>query len=405
MFKLNKITACLVLSPCFFAAQTHAFDVVEAGQPLVTGEPSRVGPPWNHRSTINIPGTKTDIAFGGYIKLDAMYDFDYDLTGPNDAGTDPFTLLNPVPYATDGRTQFTAYESRLNFRTHTATDYGRLTTFFEGHFMPNGDFGLRHAYGELGGFLAGQTWSNFMSFVGGTRTLALGDPKGYSFDRSPQVRYTTHVGAGALSFAVEDSETVIARQADGLARAESQLPDLTMRYEYKRAFALSGVVRELASNGNVSSVDDSATGYGIQAQASLPLGAMTKLNGSVTYGTGIGNYMGNPGNTGHRSAPDVYLEDGELETIDAMGFGVSLNHTWSADWFSSIGYSRLTQDLPDDGAYDSNLDTVDYVFANTLWDVTSRVTLGLEYQHADVENVAGESVDASRMMASALFHF
>ncbi|GHB15015.1 DcaP family trimeric outer membrane transporter [Modicisalibacter luteus] len=405
MFKLNKITACILLSPCFFAAQAYSFDVVEAGQPIVTGEPSRVGPPWNHRTTINIPGTKTDIAFGGYVKLDMMYDFDYDLTGPNDAGTDPFTLLTPEPYETDGRAQFTAYESRLNFRTHTATDYGVLTTFLEGHFMPNGDFGLRHAYGELNGFLAGQTWSNFMSFVGGTRTLALGDPKGYSFDRSPQVRYTTQVGAGALSFALEDSETVIARQADGLASAESQLPDLTVRYEYKRALALSGVVRELASNGNVSSVDDSTTGYGVQAQASLPLGAATKLNGSVTYGSGIGNYMGNPGNTGHRSAPDVYLEDGELESIDTLGFGVSLNHNWTADWFSSIGYSRLTQDLPDEGAYDSNFDTVDYAFANTLWDVTNRVTLGLEYQYADVENVAGESVDASRLMASALFHF
>ena len=105
--------------------------VVEAGQPVVTGEPSRVGPPWNHRSTINIPGTKTDIAFGGYVKLDAFYDFDYDLG----TSTDPYAVMNPGN-RTDGRTSFTAYESRLNFRTHTATDYGRLTTYFEGHFVP-----------------------------------------------------------------------------------------------------------------------------------------------------------------------------------------------------------------------------------------------------------------------------
>ncbi|TDX27632.1 porin-like protein [Modicisalibacter xianhensis] len=404
MLKFRKITACLLVSPCFLASHSFAFDVVEAGQPLVTGEPSRVGPPWNHRTTINIPGTKTDIAFGGYLKLDATYDFDYDLSAPYDAGTDPFALLNPNN-ETDGRTHFTAYESRLNFRTHTRTDYGKLTTFLEGHFMPDGDFGLRHAYGELNGFLAGQTWSNFMSFVGGTRTLALGDPKGYSFDRNPQIRYTAQLGAGALSFALEDSETVIARQANGLASAESQLPDLTVRYEYKRNFALSGVVRELSSNGNVASVDDNATGYGVQAQASLPLGAATHLKGSVTYGSGIGNYMGNPGNTGHRNAPDVYVENGELEAIDSLGFGVPLNHNWSTDWFSSIGYSRLAQDLPEDGAYDNNFDTVDYVFANTLWDVTSRVMLGLEYQYADVENVGGDSMDASRLMASALFHF
>ena len=167
--KINHFVACVLLAPCALASQAHAFDVVEAGQPIVTGEPSRVGPPWNHRSTINIPGTKTDIAFGGYVKLDAFYDFDYDLG----TSTDPYAVMNPGN-RTDGRTSFTAYESRLNFRTHTATDYGRLTTYFEGHFVPDGKFGLRHAYGELNGFLAGQTWSNFMSFVGGTRTLALG---------------------------------------------------------------------------------------------------------------------------------------------------------------------------------------------------------------------------------------
>lgn len=404
MSRNNKIYVSLMLLPCLLTSTAQAFDVVEAGQPVVTGEPSRVGPPWNHRSTIRIPGTQTDVAFGGYVKLDMTYDFDYDMSAPYDAGTDIFTLLNP-DNETDGRTHFSAYETRLNFRTHTRTDQGDVTTYFEGHFMPEGDFSIRHAYGQLNGFLAGQTWSNFMSFVGGTRTLALGDPRGYSFDRNPQLRYTTDFANGHFSVALEDSETVIARQADTETSDESQLPDLTLRYEYKRAFAISAVARELTSNGNVATIDDTTTGYGVQAQASFPLGAATKLNGSVTYGSGIGNYMGNPGNTGHRSAPDVYLEGDQLETVDMLGFGVSLNHYWSNTWFSSAGYSRLDQDLPEDPIYARNFDNADYMFVNTLWDVTHRTTVGLEYQYADVENVAGDSVDASRLMASAIFQF
>ncbi|MBZ9557792.1 MULTISPECIES: DcaP family trimeric outer membrane transporter [unclassified Modicisalibacter] len=404
MSRTNKIYASLVFLPCLLTSTAQAFDVVEAGQPVVTGEPSRVGPPWNHRSTLRIPGTQTDVAFGGYVKLDMTYDFDYDMSAPYDAGTDLFTLLNPAN-ETDGRTHFSAYETRLNFRTHTRTDQGDVTTYFEGHFMPEGDFNIRHAYGQMNGFLAGQTWSNFMSFVGGTRTLALGDPRGYSFDRNPQLRYTTDLAKGRFSVALEDSETVIARQADTETSDESHLPDLTLRYEYQRAFAISALARELSSNGQVAAVDDTTMGYGVQAQASLPLGTATKLNGSVTYGSGIGNYMGNPGNTGHRSTPDVYLDGDQLEAVDTLGFGVSLSHYWSNEWFSSAGYSRLEQDLPDDAIYARNFDNADYIFVNTLWDVTHRTTVGLEYQYADVENVAGDAVDASRLMASAIFQF
>lgn len=401
-FKMTKLALCVSLVSGMAAIATtpvHAFDVVEAGQPIVTGEPSRVGPPWNHRSTINIPGTETDIAFGGYVKLDMLYDFDYDLG----EATNPYAIMDPSN-RTDGRTQFTAYESRLNFRTHTMTDYGRLTTYFEGHFIPDGKFNLRHAYGELNGFLAGRTWTNFMSFVGGTRTLALGDPKGYAFDRQAQLRYTQPVGAGKLSFSVEDPDTVIARDDASVADGESQFPDLTVRYEYKRLFALSGVARKLSTNDITNTVDDETTGYGVQAQFNLPFTPMTSLHGSATYGEGIGNYMGNPGNTGHRNAPDVYVNDSnELEAVETRAFGVSLNHNWTDDWFSSIGVSRLEQDLPDN--YGEHFETIDYAFANVIWDVTQRLAVGLEYQNAEVEQVNGISDDASRLQASAIFQF
>ena len=406
-FKMTKLALCVSLASGMAAVTTapaHAFDVVEAGQPVVTGEPSRVGPPWNHRSTINIPGTETDIAFGGYVKLDMLYDFDYDLG----KATDPYAIMgnpgDPDANRTDGRSDFTAYESRLNFRTHTMTDYGRLTTYFEGHFIPDGKFNLRHAYGKLNGFLAGRTWTNFMSFVGGTRTLALGDPKGYAFERQAQLRYTQPVGAGNLSFAVEDPDTVIARDDAGVADGESQLPDLTVRYEYKRLFALSGVARKLSTNNITNTVDDETTGYGVQAQFNLPFTPMTSLRGSAAYGEGIGNYMGNPGNTGHRNAPDVYVnDDNELEAVETRAFGVSLNHNWTDDWFSSVGFSRLDQDMPEN--YGSQFETIDYAFANVIWDVTQRLTVGLEYQNAEVEQINGNSDDASRLQASAIFQF
>lgn len=399
--KKTKVALSVFLANGILSGGALAMPVVEAGQPIVTGEPSRVGPAWNHRTTINIPGTKTDFAFGGYVKLDMVYDTDYDL---GDA-TSPFNLLNPTANATDGRTDFTAYETRLNFRSHTQTDHGNLNTFFEVHFLPDGKLNLRHAYGEYAGFLAGQTWTNFMSFVGTTRTLALGDPIGYNMERQGQFRYTHKLGEGALSVALEDPDTLIARPDLAIASEESRLPDLTLRYEYRRLLALSGVVRELSTNDNIGTVDDRVTGYGLQAQFSLPLLESTKLKGSYTIGSGIGNYMGNPGNMGHKSAPDVYVRNGELETADIQGGGVSLNHNWNPQWFSSVGYSWLEQDLPKAQGYDGHFDEVDYSFANVIWDITDRLMVGAEYQFVDLQTIAGDQRDASRLQLSAQYQF
>ncbi|MBL7249664.1 DcaP family trimeric outer membrane transporter [Alloalcanivorax marinus] len=402
--KAHPLVPLMLASCCLATPQARAFDVVEAGQPVVTGDPSRVGPPWNHRSTFNIPGTDTDVAFGGYAKLDMFYDFDYDLG----TSTTPFNVLDDGN-RTDGRTSFTAAESRLNFRTHTRTGMGVLTSYFEGHFMPDEKFNLRHAYGEMNGLLAGQTWTNFMSFVATPRTLALGSPKGYAFDRKAQLRYTRKLGSSTLAVALEDPDTVIARAGaqpdpNSAASGENGLPDLTVRYEYRRMFTLSLLARELSTNGEQGSVDDSATGYGALAQISLPLFNGLTFKGNVIGGTGIGNYMGNPGNTGHRRAPDVYVRNGHLETVDLSAFGASLNQTFNRSWFASVGYSRLRQDLPEN-LYGEHFETLDYGFANVIWDVTDRMMVGMELQRVDLEQVNGESETANRLQTSLLYQF
>ncbi|WP_421842167.1 porin [Marinobacter algicola] len=399
--KLKPLVMCSVIASLTAAPGVQAFDVVEAGKPVVTGEPSRVGPPWNHRSTLNIPGTGTDIAFGGYVKLDALYDADYDL---GDA-TSPYNVNNPAN-ALDGKMRFTALESRLNFRTQTKTDVGTVKSYVEVHFLPDGKFNLRHAYGELNGFLAGQTWSNFQSFVGATRTLALGDPQGYVFQRHPQVRYTSKNGPNMFAVALENPQMVVDRTNAGDAAAQNQVPDLTLRYQRARNFSVSGIVRQLGTDKTRGAVDDSVVGYGAMAMASLPLGSATTLKGTATYGSGIGNYMGNPANSIFRSTPDVYVDNsGNLETVDITGLGVSLNHNWNASWFSSVGYSTLEQDLPGTGAYNTEVDTLEYAFANVIWDITARAFVGLEYQYVNIDQVGGTSNDASRLQASASFQF
>lgn len=401
--KTNKIFALALMLPVGLSAATisQAFDVVPAGEPVVTGEPSRVGPLWNHRSTFNIPGTSTDVAFGGYVKFDGLYDFDADLGEV----TEPLNLLNPAN-ETDGRTSFTGNESRLNFRTHTHTDRGTVTTFVEGHFMPSGSFNLRHAYGEYMGVLAGKSWTNFMHFHGTPRILKLGGPIGYATSLVNQVRYTHRDGRNAFSVSLEEPASLIS-PVSGVA-SETELPHLTARYQYGQTFGISGVVRHFSANEAIAGVDESATGYGVAAQLALPLGDATSFKANATVGSGLGRYLSMaPAAPVAARTPDAYLDaNGSLETVDLRAFGISLEHNWNSDWSSALGTSHVNQDLPDDIAgFQGLADRIQYSYANLIWDVNDRLSTGIEYQYSDIKRTNGNSEDASRIQASVQFHF
>jgi regulator of replication initiation timing len=120
-----------------------------------------------------VPGTDTRIKLGGYVKVDAIHDFNMSRTG---SGED-FGLYSAIPLDNSdedekgSNTRIHARQTRLNMTATTPTEYGDLKLFVEGDFFGGGGsqtstnangFALRHAYGELGGFLVGQTWSNYM---------------------------------------------------------------------------------------------------------------------------------------------------------------------------------------------------------------------------------------------------
>jgi len=123
-----------------------------------------------NKATFQLPGTDTSVTLGGYIKLDAIL-------SDKSAGVDSVgdQMLNPnlIPVGPDAgahktnQVTFHARQSRLSLGTSTPTSRGDLTTYLEGDFfgdLPNGNetstnssgFRLRHAYGTLGGFSAGQ---------------------------------------------------------------------------------------------------------------------------------------------------------------------------------------------------------------------------------------------------------
>src|SRR5580692_11883343 len=108
---------------------------------------------------------KDSVSFYGFVMLDSGYDFGqinpnwYDVVRP----TQLPSFHNE--FAPSGNVYASVRQTRFGVKSSTPTPYGDLNTIFEFELFGTGvdagqtTFRLRHAYGELGQFGAGQTWS------------------------------------------------------------------------------------------------------------------------------------------------------------------------------------------------------------------------------------------------------
>ncbi len=121
---------------------------------------------------IDLQAGDTELSVYGYAQLNAAYDFDENLGGDNRALLiDPNNLnFDDSIDAEDGFFDMGANQSRFGISTATAVGGDTVMTQVEGDFV-GGDFRLRHAYGSWNGILAGQTWSNYNSFVATTPVI------------------------------------------------------------------------------------------------------------------------------------------------------------------------------------------------------------------------------------------
>ena len=142
-----------------------------------------------------MPGSNTSVSFSGYVKLDAIYDFDQDL-GDTFFGYDWGGGASPIKLDGDdsGNRNFSmhAKQTRLRFDSLTPTKMGNLKTRIETDFLfaPNA-LRLRHAYASLGGVLVGQNWSILGDENTYADTIDAEGPVGVASIRRPQVRYTS----------------------------------------------------------------------------------------------------------------------------------------------------------------------------------------------------------------------
>ena len=308
----------------------------------------------------------------------------------------------PGEFGRNGITFAGVRRTRNGVKAFIDTPKGELKITFEWELFGVGvdagqtTFRLRHAYGELGHFGAGQTWSPFMDPDVFPNSLEYWGPPGMVFFRNVQVRYmpimTDHDN---LTVALErpgssqDFTVFGVRIEDPNVNGRFQYPDLSGSYKHSGGFGYirgAAIVRNTKLDDNRAvpaglNFDQSLTGWGINVSTNIKVGSdKNVLKGSYVYGKGIENYMNdapadiavepNPGN------PTQPFKGVNLPVRGIVGF---YDHYWSDKFSSSIGYSqtRITNTVFQSPR---EFHKGDYALANLLVYPTNNVMFGGEFQ-------------------------
>jgi hypothetical protein len=338
----------------------------------------------------------------------AMTDIGYNA---NQIHPDWFDVVRPTKlptikneFGTDGNIFFSVRQTRFGVKSGTQTPLGELFTQFEWElFGTGGDAGqttfrLRHAYGELGQFGVGQTWSPFMDIDVFPNSFEYWGPNGMVFFRNIQFRWMPIKGDTRLTLALE-RPGASADQGNYTGHGELQgvnsnfpVPDFSAEYRHGTPWGyieLAGIVRYMKwVDQNVGQYDlsDDALGWGLNLSSNIKFTQNDVLRLAVVYGEGIQNYM--------NDAPvDIGIEiDANNSQMPAKGVPLPmlsvvafLDHNWSDKFSTAIGYSFLDIDNSNGQSYDA-FSKGQYALANLAYYPAPNVTMGAEVQWGNREN-------------------
>ena len=289
---------------------------------------------------------------------------------------------------------------------------------------------LRHAYGEWGQLLAGQTHSLFMDIDVFPNVIDYWGPPGMVFFRNVQVRWTAYRTANdSFAFAIEkpsnDVDSGNIRLVQGfenfVVQPDQTLPDFTGQFRHDDNwghYQIAGILRRVGfqystcpPNSDCTPVEPfqkgHQTGWGLDLTAAINTIDKDKVLLSVVHGQGIASYMNDGGmdiapTTMAEGPPSA--EQVASEAVPLTGVMVYYDHYWNSMWSTSVGYSSTqvaNTSLQNTTAFHKG----QYASVNLLMYPASRVMVGVELMYGKLTNNDGTTGDDVRFQFSAKYDF
>lgn len=311
------------------------------------------------------------------------------------------------------------YRARYRLTARSPTPFGELTVFVEGDFQGSGNaLRLRHAYGEVGSFLAGQTNSIFMDASAQPSTIDNEGPNALVFMRHPLVRWRQSLVRGLTwSLAVEEPSTDVTtpftRDASGVrvpavGENTERWPDLATHLRYAAGFGhlqLAGLLRDLRFDGEEGSANDEVLGWGVNVTGLISTFGQDAFMLQVAYGEGIGRYIQDlsfeDNGMGNDAAPS---SSGDLEALPAFAGMAAYEHWWTTTLRSVATFGYVEVDNAAGQTGDAYAKTY-YTSANLVWSPFRLMSVGVEFLYGTRENNNGEDADARRLQFAVKYNF
>jgi outer membrane DcaP-like protein len=368
--------------------------------------------------------TKPSAEVYGFAMLDIGHNFK--TIDPNWFDTLRVTRLpsSPGQFGEDNSTFAGVRQSRFGFKTATpTTDFGDFTTIFEFELFGTGvdegqtTFRLRHAWGEIGDFGAGQYWSPFVDVDAFPNSLEYWGPTGLVWYRNVQVRWTPFKGDSSLMFALErpGASGDAGRLADRIelqnVKGRFPLPDFTGAYKLGRKWGYARAafaVRRMNWDDTLADQFDlsgHATGWGINLSTNVKV-AKDVIRLAYVFGEGVQNYMNDsPVDVGIKRNPGNLVTPVVGEALGIQGLSAFIDHVWSEHYTSAIGYSW--QDNNNSNGQAPNAFHVGhYALGNLLYTPIANVMFGGEFQWGRRENFSdGFTYDGYKLQFSFKYNF
>lgn len=356
----------------------------------------------------------TQIKLYGFITLDATYDFQN--LGKNDVLKPGDIPVHPL--GSEPAFFMSAKQTRAGAVLTRATPLGPIKGVLEVDFhntsdQSNGLLRIRHAFVQWKGLTVGQTWSSFYDIESRPQTVDYQGPAGSTFSRVPLVRYDFTNKKHIWSIGLEDPVEEITSKGNVQVKKQT-VPDIVAAYKVywnnRRSFLKLGVLgRQLKyqTTDSTQNVIHTSNLYGWGAMAvgklNLPGGkGEDNLKFELVAGSGIARYL--LGTTGLGFDAAINTETQKPEDINLGGGFVSYQHYWSAKLNSTViagAYSVDDKDLLSSNSLHSSV----YATANLFYTPVKPLAFGLEYQHANRQNISGLQGDADRIQGTVIYNF
>ncbi len=348
------------------------------------------------------PDRQMQLRILGSVRYLVVYD-DRDLISKNSLITSQIKVDDPsqeIPNYYNGLDQ-----SRLGFEVTRRTGTGNVFVRLETDFVGINGFRIRHAYGQYGRFLFGQTWSLFSNITSLPATVGFGGPTGSISVRTPQIRFTTRnifFPASIVTLGLEYFKPDIFISDTITGKSFQAFPDISARIEKRvkwGSFQLS-VILPILSGRSAEGTNVFRAGWGGSFSTVINSWAGGKWYFQAAGGQAVARFFNDLSGQGLDLMFNPETQKSHMPFT--LGTYLTYEHHWTERGFSNFTYGLLIlqkEDFtPEDIYYRGNNFRV-----NTFWSIVEGSRLGLEYIHAFRTNKDGRKGTANRI--NLLFYY